>query len=73
MLSSNGGGRRPGGPKNGGPAWSDVVRVAARASVDPKTVLRYLSGSPTRSTTLLRIERGLKSCGLEVHVRKAAG
>jgi hypothetical protein len=57
----------------GGPAWSDVVRVAARATVDPNTVRRYLDGAPGRSTTQRRIEKALKSCGLETYVRKAAG
>lgn len=73
VLSGGGSSKRGGVAVIDGPAWSDVVRVAARATVDPKTVRRYLDGAPTRSTTQRRIERGLKSCGLEVFVRKVAG
>jgi hypothetical protein len=53
------------------PEWSDVVKVAARASVDPVTVLRYLDGKPSRSTTRKRIELGLVKCGLAAYVRAA--
>lgn len=74
MLSGNGSSKRAGlAAAMDGPSWSDVVRVAARASVDPNTVRRYVHGAPVRSTTLRRIERALKSCGLELYVRKEVG
>ena len=50
--------------------WHEIVRVAARASVDPTTVQRYLSGRPCRATTSHRIAQGLIKCGLELYVRK---
>jgi hypothetical protein len=40
--------------------------------VDPVTVLRYLDGKPSRSTTRKRIELGLVKCGLGVFVRRAS-
>lgn len=67
MESGNGQSAIAKGPK--GPGWHDVVRVAARASVDPKTVARYLEGGNTHATTRRRIERGLELCGLAAFVR----
>ena len=47
-----------------------VVRVAARASVDPKTVRRYLKGERCHATTARRIATGLAKCGLDAFVRR---
>jgi hypothetical protein len=46
-----------------------VVQVAARASVDPKTVRRYLEGGRCHATTARRIAMGLVKCGLGTFVR----
>jgi hypothetical protein len=51
----------------------EVIRVAARASVDPKTVRRYLQGGPCHATTSHRIALGLAKCGLAAYVRSAVG
>ena len=48
-----------------------VVQVAARASVDPKTVRRYLEGGRCHATTARRIAMGLVKCGLESYVRRS--
>jgi len=72
VLSGSNGQNRNGAPPRAAPGWHDVIRVAARASVDPKTVRRYLDGDPTRATTRRRIEKGLASCGLVEYVRKTA-
>jgi hypothetical protein len=47
----------------------EVIKVAARASVDPKTVRRYLRGEACHSTTAHRIAQGLVKCGLPEFVR----
>lgn len=53
------------------PTPHDLVRVAARAGVDPKTVRRYLETGKSRSTTRQRIEKGLALCGLADCIRRA--
>lgn len=44
----------------------DVRRVAVAASVDPRTVRRYLTGQTTASTTAQRIRAALANLGFEV-------
>lgn len=44
---------------------SDRRRVAVYAGCDPGAVLRYTLGKPVRSTTIERIEAGLRRCALE--------
>lgn len=51
--------------------WCEVIRVAADATVDPKTVLRYLDGGPCRDTTKKRIGEALAKCGFADYVRRA--
>ena len=48
------------------------IRVAARASVDPRTVDRYLRGSSVREVVRLSIERALRACGLATLIRREA-
>jgi hypothetical protein len=50
--------------------WCEVIRVAADATVDPKTVLRYLDGGPCRDTTKRRIGESLAKCGFPDYVRR---
>ena len=59
----------PTAPTLRAPSGRDVVRVAAHACVDPKTVRRYLDGEPSLSTTRERVELALVACGLAAHVR----
>jgi len=51
--------------------WCEVIRIAADATVDPKTVLRYLDGGPCRDTTKKRIGEALAKCGFGDYVRRA--
>ncbi len=42
----------------------DLVRVAARAGVDPRAVRRFATGAPMRSTTRARVVDALRALGL---------
>lgn len=48
------------------------IRVAARASVDPRTVDRYLQGASVREAIRHAIERALRACGLATLIRREA-
>lgn len=42
-----------------------IYRIAAAASVDPRSVAAYLSGRPPRGMPATRIERAIRELGLE--------
>jgi len=43
----------------------DLRRVAVCAVIDPRSVVKYLMGVSILEMTRLRVERGLRACGLE--------
>jgi DNA-binding LacI/PurR family transcriptional regulator len=49
-----------------------VRRIAAAAEADIKTVKRVLLGQPTKATPRERVERAIRSLGLE-HLLPGAG
>lgn len=46
--------------------------IAVAACVDPRTVRRYLSGAPVRSTCAARIAEALCALGRELRQERAA-
>lgn len=56
---------------NSVPALSqhELRRVAVVASVDPRTVVKYLHGSSMASTLIARIEAALSECGYASKLR----
>ena len=47
----------------------ELRRVAVAALVDPRTVVHYLRGDRQHEHMRLRIEQGLRTCGLDRYVR----
>lgn len=47
----------------------DRRRVAVAARADDRSVIAYLTGQPMRPTTIVRVEEGLRACGLAALVR----
>jgi DNA-binding LacI/PurR family transcriptional regulator len=41
----------------------DLVRIAARAGVDPRAVRRFATGAPMRSTTKRRVQDAMHALG----------
>ena len=45
----------------------EARRIAVEAIADPRTVVKYLSGAPVRSTVAVRIEAALRTMHLSAH------
>ena len=44
---------------------TDIIRVAAQAEVDPRTVERYLDGKTLKPRTRRRVQEAMRALGYE--------
>ena len=45
-----------------------VIRIAAAAGADPRTVRKFCEGAEVRGLVRERIEKALATAGIEIHV-----